>query len=73
MHYPRKTVPSASASAVWGDKWLKNRKTVLARVPSKASPGDFNYLINPSHPDFKKLKVSAERHARWDSRHFRNY
>lgn len=73
MRFPRKTVPSDSTSVAWGDAWLKERKTLLARVPSKASPGDFNYLINPSHPDFRKLHVSAERRVRWDSRHFRNH
>jgi RES domain-containing protein len=54
----------------WGSDWQRAGNTLLGRVPSIASPGDFNYLINPSHPSFSSLVVSSVRPAKWDSRHF---
>ncbi len=70
--YPRNAIPALpTTSSSWGNLWIRDRKTLLARVPSAASPGDFNYLINPRHPEFSKLIVSPERPVDWDSRHFR--
>lgn len=67
-----KEVPTGIVSVMWGDNWLKRGKTLLAKVPSAASPGEFNFLVNPFHPDFRQLKVSKEKPARWDSRHFQS-
>ena len=35
---------------------LRNTSPVL-KTPSAVVPGDFNYLINPAHPDFKKINI----------------
>jgi RES domain-containing protein len=69
--FPSSKVPPLRVSISWGDKWLTDGNSLIALVPSKASPGDWNALINPMHPDFVKLKVSAELQAKWDSRHFK--
>jgi RES domain-containing protein len=40
-----------------GDDWaLANESAVLA-VPSAIIPEEVNYLLNPAHPDFKKIVV----------------
>jgi RES domain-containing protein len=38
-----------------GDQWLTAQSTVLLRVPSVVVPGSWNYLMNPAHPQFRRL------------------
>ncbi|MDH3929879.1 MAG: RES family NAD+ phosphorylase [Deltaproteobacteria bacterium] len=40
-----------------GSKWALSNETLLLRVPSAVTPHEFNILINPSHPDFKHVKI----------------
>jgi RES domain-containing protein len=40
-----------------GDKWIKSNVSVILAVPSVVIPEELNYLINPKHPDFSKLKI----------------
>ncbi len=68
--YPSKPPLSINISQAWGSAWHSGSHSLLARVPSVASPGEFNFIVNPQHPDFGLLKVSREKVARWDSRHF---
>jgi RES domain-containing protein len=30
---------------------------LVLKVPSAVVPGDFNYLINPKHKNFNKIKI----------------
>jgi len=39
-----------------GDAWIKSGRPAALRVPSVIVPGEFNYLLNPRHPDFSNLK-----------------
>ncbi len=45
------------SSRVYGDAWVEQKTSVALRVPSVIVPGEWNYLLNPAHPDFKKIKV----------------
>lgn len=50
--------PSGSTRKI-GDIWLrKNRSAVLA-VPSAIVSEETNFLLNPRHPDFARLKFTA--------------
>ena len=40
-----------------GAAWAASRRTVALAVPSAVVPGDANYLLNPLHPDFKRIRV----------------
>ncbi|MEO6730918.1 MAG: RES family NAD+ phosphorylase [Ferruginibacter sp.] len=40
-----------------GDKWLNELKSVMLKVPSVIIKKEHNYLINPNHPDFKKIEL----------------
>ena len=40
-----------------GDKWLTSKSTAILRVPSAIIPQEYNYLINPLHPDFEKILI----------------
>lgn len=40
-----------------GDEFLKNKQALALKVPSAVVPQEHNFLINPLHSDFKKVKV----------------
>lgn len=42
-----------------GDRWLTAGKTLLLKVPSVIVPSEYNVIVNPMHPDFSKIKITA--------------
>jgi RES domain-containing protein len=42
-----------------GDSWVESRQSLILEVPSAIVPAEKNYLFNPAHPDFRKLKIGA--------------
>ena len=40
-----------------GNKWLENAVTAILKIPSAIIPDENNFLLNPFHPDFKKIKI----------------
>lgn len=40
-----------------GDQWLNNLSSAVLKVPSAIVPMEFNYLLNPYHPDFTQIKI----------------
>lgn len=54
-----------------GDAWLGSRETPLARVPSAIVPRTWNVLLNPAHPDAKRVKIESVMPERFDNRLFR--
>jgi RES domain-containing protein len=52
-----KTDPVPRQTQAVGDAWIKSGDSVVLAVPSVLVPGEKNYLLNPRHADFKKLKV----------------
>ncbi len=40
-----------------GDSWARSLASPLLKVPSSIIPAEFNFLINPLHPDFKLIKL----------------
>jgi len=51
-----------------GDEWLDSGKSAVLRVPSAIVVGEFNYLLNPSHPDFSKLRIHGPERFSIDKR-----
>ena len=51
-----------------GDDWVHAGKSVALAVPSVLSTSEMNFLLNPKHPDFKKIKISQPIDYRFDSR-----
>ena len=49
--------PSHSKTKKIGDRFIDNLEFCVLKVPSAVAQGDFNYLINPYHTDFKKIKI----------------
>jgi RES domain-containing protein len=40
-----------------GDEFIRQNRSLLLRVPSAVIQEEFNYLANPLHVDFKKIKI----------------
>jgi len=40
-----------------GDAWVDGLKSTVLAVPSAIIPAEQNYLFNPQHPDFQKIKM----------------
>ncbi len=40
-----------------GDGWISDKETAVLKVPSSIIDMEYNYLINPLHPDFKRIKL----------------
>ena len=59
--------PPLEAAAV-GDRWLASQVSLLLKVPSAVIQSEFNYLINPSHPQFGELVIGPPEPFRFDSR-----
>ncbi len=51
-----------------GDKWIKSQTSLILKVPSVIIPEEFNYLINPLHKDFHKVKIKETKLFRFDER-----
>jgi RES domain-containing protein len=50
---------NASVTQAIGHDWITGAKTAVLRVPTAVVPLGWNYLINPRHPDFAKIRVGT--------------
>lgn len=53
-----------------GDEFIKHNGALMMKVPSAIIPDEFNFLVNPLHADFKKVKISKTREFVFDDRLF---
>jgi RES domain-containing protein len=60
--------PYCPATQKFSSEWARAGRTVALRVPSAVVPGEFNYLLNPEHEMFAKLKISPAEPFTFDSR-----
>lgn len=51
-----------------GDDFIQSQASAVLRVPSSIIPEEFNYLINPLHPDAKLISVFSSRAFGFDER-----
>lgn len=58
----------AVAVQTFGATWVNEKRSAALRVPSAVVLGEFNYLLNPAHPDFAKIVVGKPEPFLFDSR-----
>lgn len=51
-----------------GNNWIESRNSPVLRVPSSIIPEEFNYLINPRHPDAPGISIKTISPYRFDER-----
>jgi RES domain-containing protein len=54
-----KQSPAPSSTKDFGSKLLLAAAEPVIRIPSAVIPYEFNYLLNPLHPDSKKFKIAG--------------
>lgn len=54
-----------------GDAFLRDNKYLVLQVPSAIIKTEFNFIINPAHADFKKVKLQSSELFEFDSRLFK--
>lgn len=51
-----------------GNEWIQTFKTPILKVPSSIITQESNFLINPEHPDFKKISILENEPFVFDNR-----
>jgi RES domain-containing protein len=51
-----------------GDAWLASASECMLVVPSAVVPEEFNYLINPKHPETARIQMVSSRPFSFDPR-----
>lgn len=51
-----------------GDQWIREAKTAILKIPSAIVSGDSNYILNPEHRDYKKIKLLRTEPFEFDDR-----
>lgn len=51
-----------------GDDFVKDNEAAVLKVQSCIVPPEFNYLINPNHPDAKRITVVSKQQLTFDKR-----
>ena len=65
------TFPHPTSTQSIGDKFVLENKNCILQVPSAVTKGDYNYLINPNHRDFSKIKIIQTHKFPFDKRIFK--
>ena len=54
----------------FGEAWIRERRTAVLVVPSVVARREGNVLLNPQHPDFRKISAGSPEPGVWDARLF---
>jgi RES domain-containing protein len=62
--------PYSHSTQQLGDKFISDGKFLILRAPSAVVQGDYNYLLNPNHKNFSKIKIISSESFNFDKRLF---
>lgn len=65
-----KSMPHSHSTQLIGDKFVNHAKFLVIKVPSVVVQGEFNYLINPHHTNFKLIRITSIEPFTFDERLF---
>jgi len=65
-----KSIPHSHSTQEIGDQFVDEGKFVALKVPSAVVQGEFNYLINPDHSDFRTITIEKTEPFSFDARLF---
>jgi RES domain-containing protein len=60
--------PCPKTNAAVGDNWARSGRTAVLKLPSAVVPAEFNYILNPPHPDFARISIGKPRVFKADTR-----
>lgn len=53
-----RVLPPPAETREIGDRWVRERRSAVLALPSVISPADTNFLLNPEHRDFKRVRIA---------------
>lgn len=65
-----KSIPHSNSTQIIGDGFIQCRNNLILKVPSAVVQGDYNYLINPNHPEINKVLITDIEGYEFDKRLF---
>lgn len=65
------TFPHPATTQSIGDKFIAEKLYCVLQIPSSVTDGDYNLLINPNHPEFKRIKIIDSKKFVFDHRLFK--
>jgi RES domain-containing protein len=63
-----RTYPAPDATRAFGGRLLQQARSLVIRIPSVIIPEEYNYLVNPLHPDMRSVKVLRVKELQVDKR-----
>jgi RES domain-containing protein len=63
-----RATPPPESLAETGARWAGARHSLVLAVPSAIIPEDLNYLLNPLHAQFKRIRVGRPKPFSFDPR-----
>jgi RES domain-containing protein len=63
-----RTEPPPPSSKQIGDAWVLAGRSAVLMLPSVIVSGEPNYLLNPAHPDFKRISIGKAERFTFDPR-----
>jgi len=63
-----RATPPPESLAETGTRWAVARHSLVLAVPSAIIPEDLNYLLNPLHAQFKRIRVGRPKPFSFDPR-----
>lgn len=60
--------PSLASVQQIGDDWIAGGTSAVLRLPSAIVPSEWNYLLNPAHPDFAQITIAPKQPITFDPR-----
>ena len=69
-HLPKdwREEPPPLSTQRMGDVWVRESRSAVLAAPSIIVPEELNYLLNPNHPDFKKITIKKPESFFFDPR-----
>ena len=64
-------IPHHPSSQRIGDNFVKDGKYAILKVPSVVVKGDYNYILNPRHDAFEKIRIIETSQFPFDPRFLR--
>lgn len=64
------SLPSKPDSQLIGNQFVKENKYTVLKVPSVVVKGEYNFILNPRHKDFSKIKIVSTYPFPFDPRYF---
>ncbi len=60
--------PPPPSTAEIGDRWVRESRSAVLKLPSVIISAELNYLLNPAHSDFKRIHIGTPRPFSFDPR-----